>query len=150
MDSVQVKKTALLKILKKNLRAHKRKSNEALKIYQEAYIAVMEKNLEIAKKTPAEIVPINQISLPVVQDHVTDYEKVIGMLELSVDETIELDFQEYNNYVQDEWGWSGGFNSVTMAYTSCSSSSSSTQGSSPSNSKGSDNSLSVTERGIDC
>jgi hypothetical protein len=39
-------------------------------------------------------------------DHTADYDRILAMLEMSVDDTIMLDAQEFNQYVLDNWEWS--------------------------------------------
>jgi hypothetical protein len=45
--------------------------------------------------------------LPEPQDHTIDYDRVIKMLEMSVDSLIELDEGAFDQYVMDNWSWKG-------------------------------------------
>ena len=36
-------------------------------------------------------------------DHTADYDRILAMLEMSVDDTISLSAQEFNQYVLDNW-----------------------------------------------
>jgi len=48
-----------------------------------------------------------RITLPEPQDHTNDYDRVITMLEMSVDSVIELDDVAFDQYVMDNWSWKG-------------------------------------------
>ena len=39
-------------------------------------------------------------------DHTADYDRVMAMLEMSVDDTVILSAQEFNQFVLDDWEWS--------------------------------------------
>lgn len=45
------------------------------------------------------------VIMPEPQDHTPDYDRVIAMLEMSVDTVIELDADSFDNYVMDNWAW---------------------------------------------
>jgi hypothetical protein len=46
------------------------------------------------------------INLAEPTDHTSDYDRVVAMLEMSVEETITLDAQDFDQYVMDNWDWS--------------------------------------------
>jgi len=46
------------------------------------------------------------VTLTEPSNHVKDYDRVITMLEMSVDDTITLDAQAFDRYVMDNWDWS--------------------------------------------
>lgn len=50
------------------------------------------------------------------EDHTGDYDRVIDMLELAKNETIELDEQEFAQYVRDEWAWKARFSATSSMY----------------------------------
>jgi len=39
-------------------------------------------------------------------DHTEDYDRVLAMLEMSVDDTVILGAEEFSQYVLDRWTWS--------------------------------------------
>jgi hypothetical protein len=47
--------------------------------------------------------------------YLDEYDKAIGMLELSKTELIEITEQQYTNYVLDKWSWSGMYTRNTMS-----------------------------------
>jgi len=48
-----------------------------------------------------------QIRLPAPEDHTADYDRVIRMLEMSVDDELEITSHEFDWYVMDNWQWKG-------------------------------------------
>jgi len=46
------------------------------------------------------------INLAEPTDHTSDYDPVIMMLKMSVDDTILLDAAEFDSFVRDLWAWS--------------------------------------------
>lgn len=49
-------------------------------------------------------------------DHTSDYERVIMMLEMSVDDTVVLNAGEFDQYVRDVWSWSYQTTSMLKSY----------------------------------
>jgi hypothetical protein len=45
------------------------------------------------------------VTLTEPSNHIKDYDRVITMLEVSVDETIILNASEFDQYVRDVWAW---------------------------------------------
>lgn len=103
MNAVKLLTTDLLTKLKNNLEKHRREFQEANDGYREAVVtALQELASEIEKGEEIK----TSISLPRPKDHSKEYETVIAMLEMSVDDTVELHHHEFENYVQDQWDWS--------------------------------------------
>ncbi len=55
--------------------------------------------------------------LPRPEDHRGDYDRVIDMLKLAQDESIELDEEQFAMYVRDEWEWKANFTATSMSYS---------------------------------
>lgn len=118
MNQVNVKKEQLLKILKENRAKHVSDYKEALEDYRAAYIEVLQKNIEIAQSGAEDMIPVDEINLPEPQCYAKSYDTAIGMLEISVDETVQLNEIQYRQYVNDEWGWSDSFKLSNSTYSS--------------------------------
>lgn len=114
MDAVRVSKKTLLETLKKNRAEHRKIFLEALEGYRKEAIKQLEQQLERAKKGKKFDI---YISLEQPQDQTKDYDRAIGMLELSLDTEVTLAESDYRNYVLDEWGWKGQFLSSNRAYS---------------------------------
>lgn len=70
--------------------------------YREEVVAELDRMLSDARNGK----PIKRaIALPEPIDHTRDYDRVIAMLEMSVDEDIELMSHEFDQYVLDNWQW---------------------------------------------
>ncbi len=50
-------------------------------------------------------------------DMTKEYDRVIKMLEMSVDTQIELSSSEFQNYVMDDWAWSDNAKLSNSTYT---------------------------------
>ena len=59
-----------------------------------------------------------RFSLPAPESHELEYQRVIGMLEMCVDDTIWIEEDEYACYVMDHWSWKRQFESMTSNYNS--------------------------------
>lgn len=46
-----------------------------------------------------------------IPDHADEYASVLSLLEMTEDETVKLTVEEYDQYVNDVWPWSEGFDS---------------------------------------
>lgn len=56
--------------------------------------------------------------LPVPEKHLEDYDRILKVLELTIDEEITLDDAEVAMYIMNEWGWLHSWAANTVAYTS--------------------------------
>lgn len=53
-------------------------------------------------------------------EHTENYDLAIGMLELSVDDTVELTAQQYRELVKDDWTWKSSFMATKNFYSASS------------------------------
>ena len=120
MYEVKVKKDKLLDILKTNREKHRAIFEKAIAGYRKEVIRHLDFALESAKSGKKIIIAVKLIQP---QDHTTDYDRVIGMLKMSVDIEIIIDGTQYQNFILDEWEWSKQFSSTSASYSSSSSSS---------------------------
>ena len=60
----------------------------------------------------------HHIRLEIPEDHTKDYDRVLKMLDMSQDASIELGERDFDQYVMDNWGWSEAFNMSSQFYTS--------------------------------
>lgn len=106
MQSTRIQKEKLREIVQRNRDAHRGEFEKALGEYKKAVIHYLEKQIKSAEK--GRLVD-NYISIPQPQDHTVDYDQVLEMLDLSVDDTITLTYRDFSQYVRDDWGWKGEF-----------------------------------------
>ena len=115
MLPIKVKKQDLLKTLKLNKEKHRAIFEEALDGYQKKAIELLEKNLNIARAGRKFKLYI-QLTQPV--DQTADYDRVIGMLEMTLEKVIALEEEDYRAYVLDEWHWKNNFLTANSTYSS--------------------------------
>lgn len=115
MNSVKINKTELLARLVKNREQHTKLYKAAEIGYRKKAIAKMAALLKQAQRG-GEIVTVFRMPEPV--NNSTEYNRVIAMLEMSVDEVIELTSHQFNSYVLDQWEWSGTVIASNLGYVS--------------------------------
>jgi hypothetical protein len=113
MHSVKVKRTDLLEKIKANRDGHRDLFLKAQEGYRLDFIAELEQHLKDARERKK---ISRAVSLPEPQDHTEDYDAVIAMLEMSVDEVIELDASSFQQYVLDKWSWKRMVDVTNTAY----------------------------------
>lgn len=113
MNEVTVKRVDLLKKVKENRDNHRSVFNDAQEVYRELMIKELDTMLSDAK---AGRKIRRAVSMPEPEDHTRDYDRIIMMLEMSVDDEIELMAQDFARYVMDQWEWNASFQVSTMAY----------------------------------
>ena len=114
MEPIKVSKDQLIKTLKKNRKKHREIFLEAQRVYRVKMIEEMDRAMDEAKNG-GEI--HRAFSLPVPEDHTSDFDTVILMLEWSKRKTWVLTQQEFRAYVENEWGWQQSFAANSIAYT---------------------------------
>lgn len=114
MDIVKVKKSELLEILKKNRDEHREIFLEALDGYHKAALKALQDRVDEAKQN-------KRISLHFVlvepQDQTKQYDRIIRMLAMSVDDEVQLTQKEFANYVMDDWSWMDQFLTSNLGYS---------------------------------
>lgn len=112
---VSVDKNNLLQILKKNREQHESDYIKAKAGFKEELKAELEEKLRLL--SIGEDVPLHfENRRP--ENNLKDYDEIIGMLEISVDESIELTAEQYRCYVDDNWSWKEMWSLSNSAYLS--------------------------------
>lgn len=114
MRPVRVNKAQLLEKLRANRDAHHGIFVEALEGYRAKAIEVFNQELDKVRNGKSFR---SYVQLQEPEDHTRDYDRVIGMLELSEDDVVELDEQSYVELVQDDWAWKRQFIRTNAAYS---------------------------------
>ena len=113
MREVTVKRSALTEKVQANRDQHRAAFEEAQRVYREQMVEELDRMLADAKAGKK----IKRgFILPEPEDHTDDYDRVLAMLAMSVDDEIDLDAASFNQYVLDQWGWQRSFASNTLAY----------------------------------
>lgn len=106
LQQVRVSKKFLLEKLHENREAHRKTFEEALEGWHQEILKVLEAQIERVK---ADKRHNPQWNVPMPQDHTREYDKVIDLIEASLDDEFELAMIEFNCYVRDDWGWKADF-----------------------------------------
>src|SRR6516225_12096323 len=103
MNTVKVKREELLTKVRANREAHRTLFLKAQEGYRKLVIEELDRMLADAKAGR----PIaRSINLAEPADHTADYDRILAMLEMSVDDTVILGAEEFSQYVLDRWTWS--------------------------------------------
>lgn len=113
MDTVKVKRDELLAVIKKNRDKHRAVFNKAQAAYRKRMIEELDSMLADAK---AGRHIRRAVRMPEPEDHTRDYDRIILMLEMSIDDVFELNEYEFSQYVMDQWEWAATFASNTLSY----------------------------------
>lgn len=108
-----IDKEKLLGIVKQNREKHAATYKEARKAYKEKGMDILQKL--IAKLDNGENIR-PYLNLPTPEDHTGDYDRTIEMLKHDVREQIELEENEFNQYVLDNWSWKQEWLNTTASY----------------------------------
>lgn len=114
-QSVNVSRAELIKCLSNNLKIHQKEYKQAVIDYQKKIkdeVNSLKKRIEKGDFTKVRL----NIEPPV--SHEKDFQNVIEMLGMSVDEVIQLDSGAYKAYVKNEWPWGAGFKALINSYKS--------------------------------
>ncbi len=113
MKEVKVKVAEVLKIVKANKKKHDVILKAALEIYWGKAKDVLNKCLSDIEQRKT----INSyLDLPVPTDHSIDYDRVIRMMELSVDKNVILDDVSFSKFILNNWDWKQEFVRITTSY----------------------------------
>ena len=113
MNAVKVKREDLLTKVRANREAHRELFLKAQEGYRKLVIEELDKMLADARAGRR---ISRSINLAEPTDHSSDYERVIMMLEMSVDDAIVLGADEFDQYVRDVWSWSYQTTPMLMSY----------------------------------
>lgn len=114
MQAINVKKNDLLAVLQKNRDEHRDIFIEAQTGYRDAVIAELDSMLADARSGKK---IRRSLTLVEPMDQTADYDRVIRMMQMSIDETIQLQEHEFQSYVLDQWQWKKQFNASNSNYS---------------------------------
>lgn len=117
LQTVRVNKAELLERIKKNRADHRKIYEEAMDGWKKAVIAELD---DMHRKALEGKDFVLAVRLERPEDHTDEYDTIIELLEMSLDEELELPYHEFANYALDKWGWQGRFLETSMSYGSSS------------------------------
>lgn len=115
MKTVKINKDKLLKEVQENRLKHINEYNEALMGWREICVKELEKNLNLAR-SGEKFETVIRAQQP--HNYANEYDKVISMLEWTNDVVVELEQHEFDQFVNDNWQWQGGFKALNSTYMS--------------------------------
>jgi hypothetical protein len=117
LETVVIEKSRLLERLKQNRETHKAAFEQAWEGFRERAIQNFEQRLKAAKDARRGQQIELWVNLDVPREHTADYDTAIEMLEWHTEDEIELTYDDFRHYVQDEWHWKGEFVALSAAYS---------------------------------
>jgi len=113
VQKVLVNKAERLFKVKANRDQHRKIFLEAMEGFRKAAIKRLDEMIAIAKSgKKIEL----YVSLTQPEDHTKDYDRVISMVEMSVEKELMLFEEEFSHYVLDDWDWKEQFLGTTQSY----------------------------------
>lgn len=103
MREVKVKKSELLEKVRANRDAHRDLFLKAQEGYRLRIIEELDRSLKDAQE--GRRVDLKVLAMPVPEDHTDDYDVVITMLEMEVDDNVIIDDHDIQRFVLDKWDW---------------------------------------------
>ena len=100
--------------IQENLKQHRTIFLEAQDGYRAATISMLDERLREAR-SGKKISRVAFLSEP--EDHTRDYERVLKMLEMCTEDFVELNEDEFAQYVMDDWRWKHSFLLSNSAYS---------------------------------
>jgi len=115
MEKIQVAKTAVLEVLRKNKETHHTEFEEAMQGWLEKAKKKLNNLLEQLNSDKASEAKI-EVYLPKPISYEKEYDKAIKMVEFEIRDIIEISSSDFEKYFLDEWLWKGDFLSNTGLY----------------------------------
>lgn len=114
MKTITMNKAELVSILWANRKTHVQEYHQTFEAYKKAVVIRLQDMLGEFQESPENYSLRVGLQRPESQEK--NYTMVIEMLENDINDTVELDQHEYQNYVNDEWTWSNQFAMSKTAY----------------------------------
>lgn len=111
---VTVRTADLREILTKNKAKHIDAYQAAVEGYRKQAMEALQKRL--AKMETADKPPSLSFKMPKPESHEKDYDRALGMLKLHANDTLVLDTEAYQKFVEDDWDWKHNFENVASSY----------------------------------
>jgi len=110
---IKIKKSKLIATLKENKKNHIKEYEKALALYKEEAIKQLTKLTADAQEGKTNL----HLNLVEPVNNAENYDKVIEMFEWEVEKTVELEQNEFREYVQDETDFAMQAKFANMSYT---------------------------------
>ncbi len=115
LEKVTVKKEELLEALKANRDSHRSEFLKAQAGWKAIILEELERRLADARNG---LKVMASFHYPEPEDHTKDYNRVIRMVEMEVENKITMGEREFSQFVMDDWDWKAHWTASNMAYVS--------------------------------
>ncbi len=102
MRTVKIRKSELEAKLTNNRAGHRALYEKAFAGYRDDMVKKLNEALDLINSGTRVSLRYNE-EMP--EDHTCDYDTVLNMLSMSTDEVVEITYQEFRQYVEDNWNW---------------------------------------------
>lgn len=114
MNEVTVQKTELLSVILKNKEEHLKEYKAMMIEFKKSLLLNLQDLIEI--NSTREKGFLKRITESEPENHEEDYNKIISMLQMSINDEIVLDNREYDKYVLNNWSWKESFEFSKTSY----------------------------------
>lgn len=112
MQQVTIPKSEFVTRVTTNRDAHKAQFIEAMAGYKAKALEWLKDQAEKVEK--GESIPF--CDLPIPKSHLSDYERALLMVQLSVEDQVVLEGREFAQFIMDEWDWKRDFAATSAMY----------------------------------
>lgn len=114
MRTVRIDRDEFVAKVQENRDSHRSVFERAVEGYRERWVEELERRLNDVRRGRA----IDQyFRLPEPEDHTDDYDRILTMARMSVDEVVELSEDEFAMFVMDQWSWKHDFARTASMYS---------------------------------
>jgi hypothetical protein len=117
MRQVTLEKERLVETLTVNREKHEADFEIVWEAFRKQAMSNAKKIVDSLKEAPMGAVINLNVGLQPPVNHSDDYTRAIEMCKWEVEDHVQLDEQEFAQYVQDEWGWKQQFEGSNFLYT---------------------------------
>jgi hypothetical protein len=110
-----IKKQDLLEVIKKNRDNHRSIFLKACEGFQKEMLKRLAQKMKVIR---AGKLVDSHVGLPIPEDHTSDYNRVLKMIELDTRDTLQLTEMEFTQFVMDDWAWKHQWVTTNANYTS--------------------------------
>jgi hypothetical protein len=113
MRTVNIRRTDFIEKVAANRSTHRTVFEKALGGYKRRLVRELERRLadvEAGRRIE------HYIRLPEPEDHTQDYDRILAMADMSIDEVLTLDADDFSRFVMDQWSWKQDFTETTAFY----------------------------------
>ena len=116
MNSIKMNRLELLEIVRANKEKHIAEFVESVTDFKNLVLTVAQANVKLAKTGELEQFKKIKATPQAPVSYEDSYKRAIRMLELSVEDTIEVEEDIFNQLVLDEWTWKRQFTMSNTMY----------------------------------